>query len=312
MTKNDTIVPDEEAEEYLAELEESLREQEALKEAEIFLDEDRFHADANTLGETLRRYSGLPVIYRFPTAKKKSPPLLPKPRVFINATPFEKSLTLSAHRLLNTLLAISMNYLTDHKKTIMFSAYASDIRQAIGQASSKGNSQLDEALNQLRKKRLVYPWLGGTVMPFLTEARLSENGEKVFWRIHPVLCLIIALSEQPYGWVDLREAAGLTSTFALRLYEYACLRINLKFPNKTYSLDELRALFQVEGRRYDWYGLRTRVLEPAMKQINEKTELGVEIKTKNSPRRNAVVGAQIIVYRSPPEKKEEEAESEAA
>lgn len=88
----------------------------------------------------------------------------------------------------------------------------------------------------------------------------------------PVIPLITSLEEH-FTSYELRQISGLSSPYAIRLYE---LLISWRAVGKTpvYELDVFRARLGVEPHEYSQMNnFKRRVLDPSIKQINENTDI---------------------------------------
>lgn len=221
--------------------------------------------------------------------------ILPKPNWLIDLGAGGENLTLTARRLLNLLLALSWNYMKDPEEDFFFVAYSSEIRRAIGQKTAKDNAQLEAALFHLVSTCIEFPKLQGGYF-ILDDYEFSADRQHIWWRFNPELREVLSVFT-PWGWTDLSESLKLTSKYALALYEHVSLRANLKRPVFNATPDDLRLHLGAGPSLSTWQAFKSRALEPAIRQINEKTQFTVSVSYERSRRSNAVTKINMTIKR---------------
>lgn len=98
----------------------------------------------------------------------------------------------------------------------------------------------------------------------------------------PSIMLYLTTISQQYTICQLRQLAKLKSTHAMSLY--TLLRRHNKYGWYKVSPQELRRILSIDDTEYTrFYDLKTKVIDPALRQINKHTDLNVtyEKPTKN-------------------------------
>src|SRR5260370_26862328 len=71
---------------------------------------------------------------------------------------------------------------------------------------------------------------------------------------------------------------AFTSKYSLALYELICLRLNLKKCHDKFSVEEFRSLLGVpEGKLLELKKLKSKVIQPALLEVNGMADFGVKI-----------------------------------
>jgi hypothetical protein len=81
-------------------------------------------------------------------------------------------------------------------------------------------------------------------------------------------------------WGRVRGAVmfAFTSKYSLALYELICLRINLKKWHDKFRVEEFRSLLGVpEGKLLEFKNLNSKVIQPALLEVNGMADFGVKI-----------------------------------
>ena len=98
----------------------------------------------------------------------------------------------------------------------------------------------------------------------------------VYMRFTSDVVPLITRLEKQYTSYDIAEVANLTSSYAVRLYELIIQWREVGVTQK-YNIDELRSKLGVEPEKYkEMYNLKIRVIDLAIKQINEHTDITVK------------------------------------
>jgi plasmid replication initiation protein len=92
-----------------------------------------------------------------------------------------------------------------------------------------------------------------------------------------VIPFITRLSaDHPYTPTDLKLIGKLTSGYAIRIYELAKQYQTIGV--RTITIAELRKIFDLKDEYEDFANLRRRVIDPAIKQINQFTDIKIGTK----------------------------------
>lgn len=218
----------------------------------------------------------------------------PKPLWLIESGPDKASLSLSAKRLLNLISCISWDLLRDKNADYSFGAYSSDMRRAIGQKTSSGNSQIYSAIKQLVKTPIIFPKLNNLVCPLLQEAHFEDKHTVLAWSFSPELRDVIS-RDHYWSMIHIEESLKLTSKYALSLYEFACAYYRRKHPVINATPEQLRLYLGAGDALPSWQAFKTKALLPAIKQLNEKTRFNVSMETEMNRRTQAVSKVKLKV-----------------
>lgn len=107
----------------------------------------------------------------------------------------------------------------------------------------------------------------------------------VYMRFTSDVVPLITRLESHFTSYEIEKVANLTSGYAIRLYE---LLISWREVGKTptYEIDDLRQKLGVEPEQYkELYNLKIRVLDLAIKQINDHTDITAEYKQHKTGRK---------------------------
>lgn len=142
-------------------------------------------------------------------------------------------------------------------------------------------SALQDACKSLFERRFSYYEInkkGNTekvLSRWVSEIRYIDNEASVKLIFSPAVVPLITHLERQFTSYEIEQVANLSSTYAIRLYE---LLIQWRSTGKTpvFTLLEFRKKLAVEDNEYKTMSnFKSRVLEPAIKQINEHTDINV-------------------------------------
>lgn len=136
-------------------------------------------------------------------------------------------------------------------------------------------AQMQEAVNRLyerdiqkiegeTKKRMR--WV------YMAEYRKGEGVVRLGFS--PEIAPYLSMLHKRFTSYRLGEVAGLTSVYAIRLYEMLAQYQSTGF--FTITVDELRLRLQLENKYERYPNLKARVIVPAVRDLNAKTSLEVE------------------------------------
>lgn len=165
------------------------------------------------------------------------------------------------------------------------------------EVDSKNYDRVRENLKALRDKSWFIMGKDGTEtsVSFLTKVRTNKrNGTAIVYFDKDILPYLQNLREQ-YTTYKLYYIMTMKSQYSIRLYEL--FKSVLGKTNWYFSVSDLRKLFLCE-KSYAHIGhFKTRVIEPAIREINEKTDILVDYEYETEGRK--VVGLDCtITYKS--------------
>jgi plasmid replication initiation protein len=188
------------------------------------------------------------------------------------------ALTLSEHRL----VALCVGHIQRGKPLAMgtvFEITAKDYAKAYGVSMEDAYDCLRQGADRIvdksievkyssegsKPKRSKFPWLARADY-FDGQGRLEV--EFNYHAIHYLTNL-----SQRFTTYDLSEIARLTSIYAIRLFEL--LKQFSSIGTREIEIAMLKKMFKIEGEYSRISNLKAWVIDPALKQINEKTHLDV-------------------------------------
>lgn len=142
------------------------------------------------------------------------------------------------------------------------------------------NTYLKSTIRSLARKTVELDiedeWVIYTI---LQEAKIKEYGEEIFVQFNPKMKPFIYGLKEKFTEYDLLYLLGLDSKYALRLYEWLK---SFHLPEVVGYLGKLKSLFNVKYTKA--FDLLRKCIEPAIAEINEKTDLFVTFDRKKEGR----------------------------
>lgn len=147
-----------------------------------------------------------------------------------------------------------------------------------GEGGRTDNVWLRECLDRLTGIKISGEWRGdpwGAVL--VAQWELKEGGSMVRVLIPPAGVHALR-SPQNFAKIEARAAHSLTG-HGRQLYVLLADKKRLGRPSWSFTVDELRALMGVDGKKsYDrWSDFRARVLDPAVQQVNDYGTVDVKM-----------------------------------
>lgn len=151
---------------------------------------------------------------------------------------------------------------------------------------------VDENKNQVYEKSIKLQWAKTCYYD-------TEEGILVLKLNDDLKPLLIGLKNRGnYNSYDICNILMFKSVYSIRLYELLTSKFMSKktrFLVTTIELSQLRNIFNLEGKYKEWSNLEIRCIEPAVKEINEKSDIRVSY-IKNKPKR-AVESLEFTIER---------------
>lgn len=211
-----------------------------------------------------------------------------KDNALINAT-YTLSLTEQRILLLSIVLARKNNQVIDHNEYLRIHAH--DFAEAYGVDKKNVYRDLKTACNTLFRREFSYVQ-GRTIIRshWLQSSKYHEDSGEIEILFARELIPFVELIEEKlcYTKYFLEDVAKMTSPYAIRLYE---LIIAWKSTHKTpvFELAEFRNRLGVEEHEYSrMTDFKRRVLDVAMKQINELSN--IQIKMEQHKKGRSIAG----------------------
>lgn len=173
----------------------------------------------------------------------------------------------------------------------MYSISVHDIAE-ISEISSRGlYTELEDAALRLKRREIRLPCEPNgkgkrsktLITCWLQSIQYVPKSGTVDIRFsHDILPYISQLTEQ-FTIYKLKDIAKLSSSYAIRLYELLIQWNGIGA--RTIELEWLKSIFLIEDKYSRIKDFKTRVLEPAVKQINDSTNMWVKWDQKKTGRR---------------------------
>ena len=125
---------------------------------------------------------------------------------------------------------------------------------------------------------------GFEIYQWFAKARYNKGDEYIEVQFHPDLKPYLLELKERFTKIPLKQILQLRSKYAIRLYELLKRYEDTGF--RTDYLPELRKKLGVEDKEYTrFFDFEKRILKPAIKEINEKTDLEVSYTKKKTGRK---------------------------
>ncbi|MRR07683.1 MAG: RepB family plasmid replication initiator protein, partial [Deltaproteobacteria bacterium] len=159
----------------------------------------------------------------------------------------------------------------------------------------KDSKHIQESLKELMSIVVDYNILGKDkqeewgAFTLLSEVKVTSG--EVYYAFPPSIKNAL-LNPRMYARINIAITRGLSSKYSLALYEVARDYVNVSIPHMT--IKTFRNLMGLDEGQYENFpDLRRRVIEPAIDEINLKTDLGIELEYIKDGRK--VIGLKFSV-----------------
>lgn len=202
-------------------------------------------------------------------------------------------------------LDFSQEY-TGHEVAVTFRK--AEFCRAVGISSSNGgnNKYLIETLKKLHKTVITIEYEEGKIKRNFNILKMTEinttdeNNETVTVLINDTILPLLVGLKKNFTSYQIGNVLSLNSKYSFRLYEY----LKSYRGSTTASLDKLRELFSVNHKTSA--ELIRKTIEPAVKEINEKTDLFVQYDKIKKDSRTTVAIRFVITDKAIADDDEEE------
>ena len=194
----------------------------------------------------------------------------------------------------------------EHLRGKELEIHADDYMQAFGVERHAAYESLKKAVMGLYRAEWGYKYIndkGKTVVRyerFTQSAEYVENGAEVKFRFADAIIPMLVELERNFTTYEIEQVANLQSRYAMRLYEFL---IRFKTSKKLeISLEDLRFRFGLLEHEYQLMSdFKKRVLDLAVKQINDNTDITVKYE-QHKKGRNVIGFTFIFRYKPQAEK----------
>lgn len=215
-----------------------------------------------------------------------SDPTVPKALGAIQASEQGGELTATDRKLFNWLLAVAYPTL---RETVEFRVLTADVRAYLGNHES--NDRVMASVERLANVRLRLDYFADDdeerryTGPLIVGDTPKHDGVIYFQipeRLKPMLT-------EPAMYARLRLAVmgQFRSKYAVVLYELLELYANRQQPIWSVAIEDLRALVGVGDKMPNFKDFRSRVLDPALSEINDKADIAATVEEVRDGRRVA-------------------------
>ena len=148
----------------------------------------------------------------------------------------------------------------------------------IEEGNGGNNAYLKATIRSLARKTVELDiedeWI---VYSILQEAKIKEHGEDISVQFNPKMKPLIYGLKEKFTEYQLLYLLGLDSKYALRLYEWLK---SFHLPEVVGYIGKLKSLFNVKYTKA--FDLLRKCVEPAVEEINEKTDIFVTFDRKKT------------------------------
>lgn len=156
------------------------------------------------------------------------------------------------------------------------------IRDLLNNGDDKNYKRIKDALLRLKNKSFEYEdeeiWQSISIIAF---PDIKKRSSTVSFTIHPKIWDCILDFSKGFRKYELQTAMSFESVYSMRFYE---LLSGQKYP-LTYSFEDLKSRFQAEGKYKQVNDFIKRVIDPAKKELDEKSPYTFEYKINKTGRK---------------------------
>jgi hypothetical protein len=175
-----------------------------------------------------------------------------------------------------------------------------ELRRLMGMGQDASNERLKESLERLWRQKIAVDYRDDVTgqnhtlrCHHLSFDLCSMEGGFLDYAFDPLLLDYIS-NPKVYSLLSWMNVGKFRSLHALKLYEVMRMVFGRFTPSKTFTVDEFHSFLELGGGyagRID--RVRERVIDPAVKEINEFAEFGLEVDYVRGGRGGKVVGVKF-------------------
>lgn len=181
------------------------------------------------------------------------------------------------------------------------------VEKRLLRGSHESNDRLGDTLDELQatllRVRVTAPdGASATLTAPIISYRIEHEADdgKVWWQFSDPARQAMQLSNA-YAALNRAALLAIESRYAVTIYERGCLLAGRRDPRWSGSVEDLKDLLGTPAGAYrTWDRLKVRVLEPAMKQVNQIADFDVSAGVRHG-KRNKVVGVELWFLPKDPE-----------
>jgi hypothetical protein len=180
-----------------------------------------------------------------------------------------------------------------------------ELRQPLGKHES--NDQVRQNLDRLMSVQVIVHYksprtgeprtMKTHLLDFIDTSDEEGAVATVQYGIPKKLRLVLARSNR-WGRVKCEVTYAMTSKYAIALYELICLRAKLERSYERFPIERFRELLGVAAGTYERSdNFKTKVIEPAVLEVNGLSEVGVDIQLIRKHPRSAVHEVSVVWWK---------------
>ncbi len=208
------------------------------------------------------------------------------------------TLTLNEKRLV--LCAASM---IDSRKALpegeqgYLSVRAEDFANLFGLETRHSYKILKDAVDKLWKREIRSVQDGNPEdMRWIYHRKYIAGQGRVEIGFSPTVVPHMTLLNREFTSFQIKHIGNLSSFYAIRMYELGAQAVNLKMGRRSCDLSRLREILDIGEKYPNVKDLRKWVLDPAIEDVNQNTNLEMKLLPKREGRR--ITGFDIVVRRN--------------
>lgn len=156
------------------------------------------------------------------------------------------------------------------------------IRDLLNNEEDKNYTRIKDALLKLKDKSFEYEdeeiWQSISIIAF---PDIKKRSSTVSFTIHPKIWDCMLDFSKGFRKYELQTAMSFESVYSMRFYE---LLSGQKYP-LSYGFEDLKAMFQIEGKYKQVNDFLRYVVEPAKKELDEKSPYSFDYKINKTGRK---------------------------
>lgn len=201
-------------------------------------------------------------------------------------------LTIAEQRIILLSLAkLDNRYIEQSKVTL----YVKDYAQSFGLSESSAYSELERASKRLYERSIILKGEDDTTEFRWIESRTKYHkgeGRISFEFSRKVMPYLFELDKRlGFTQYELLSVSGFKSAYSIRLYELAVKMLGMQ--NQQVNVDELRRILQLDNKYKEFKRLKRDVINLACDEINDKSDLLLNIKPVRRSRKIVSLEFQI-------------------
>jgi len=204
-----------------------------------------------------------------------------------------EEITVTQKKAYNVILYQAQKQVKLNQNQILFNYSISEIKEKAG-IKSTNNTELKKNIEKLKNISVETVYENGDWLSFNLIAQAQKQGDGLEIQL-PEAIRQALINNDYYTTLDLMIMKNLEGKYAIILYEMAMRYNKIQIPELT--IEEFRKLTGTEHiKSYDGFGVnRQKVIEPAIKEINTKTDIKLSYKAIKTGRKVTSIKFKVAV-----------------